>query len=78
MAIVCRNVDRESREADFFTDQKRGRQSASAQQLGGPGFVCRDVESLLRSERHKGSFLWARPCVFITPTPQKTKVGVVC
>lgn len=27
---------------------------------------------------HAGSFLWAWACAFITPTPQKTKVGVVC
>lgn len=59
--------------------EDRGRQSASVQLLCECGhcIVCRDKESLPRSEWHGGSFLWVGACVFITQTPQKTKVGVV-
>lgn len=58
----------------------RGRQGASIELL----FVCVDTassagdeESLPRSGWQGGSFLRARACVFISPTPQKTKVSAV-
>lgn len=86
--VVCSDVD-QLMSCFLIKGEGRSRQSASIQppflcyvcvcaHQCGLCVVCGDEESLPRSERHVGSLPWAWACVFITPTPQKTKVGVVC
>ena len=87
--VVCSDVD-QLMSCFLVKEEGRSRQSASIQppcvsvcvcvcvRQCGLCVVCRDEESLPRSERHVGSFPWAWACVFITPTPLRTKVGVVC
>lgn len=70
-------------ENDWHPGQRRGQRQAKCNHSAavcvcGHCIVYRDEESLQRSEWHKKSFLWAWACVFVTPTPQKMKVGVVC